>query len=122
MNPSARPSLLGKLIGSVIMAAMLVLGLMFSMVLLVVVLTLGTLAFGYYWWKTRALRRAMQASVPQANSDGQVFEGEAVVIDEWQVRQHRALPVNPGDSSSGTTASSGHDESNEGTETPAPAR
>lgn len=54
---------------------MLVLRLLFSIVLLVVVLVMGAMVFGYFWWKTRALRQAMKAHVAQASSDGQVFEG-----------------------------------------------
>jgi uncharacterized membrane protein len=104
MNPSAQPGLLGKLIGFVIMVVMLVLGLMFSMVLLVVVLAIGAIAFGYFWWKTRALRKAMKEHVAQASSDGQVFEGEAVIIEEWQARQSPSLPINPGGPASGTTS------------------
>lgn len=54
---------------------MLVLRLLFSIVLLVVVLVMGAMVFGYFWWKTRALRQSMKAHVAQASSDGQVFEG-----------------------------------------------
>lgn len=104
MSVSNNPSLLGKLIGFVIMAVMLILGLMFSMVLLVVVLVIGGLAFGYFWWQTRALRQAMKAHAAHPQPDGQVFEGEAVVIEEWQARQPPSLPIGPGGRSSGTAA------------------
>ncbi len=77
---------------------MLVQGLLFSMVLLVVVLVMGAMVFGYFWWKTRALRQAMKAHVAQARSDGQVFEGEVVIIEEWQATQHSSLPVDLGSS------------------------
>ncbi|NGZ59919.1 MAG: hypothetical protein CV081_05385 [Nitrospira sp. LK265] len=104
MNASANPSVLGRLLGAVVMAVMLVLGLMFSMVLVVVVLAIGALAFGYFWWKTRALRQAMKEHVAQVRSDGQVFEGEAVIIEEWQGRHPPSLPIDPGEPASGTTS------------------
>ncbi len=93
-----------KLVGFVSMCVMLVLGLMFSMVLLFVVLVIGMLAFGYFWWKTRPLRQAMKAHAAQAQPDGQVFEGEAVVIEAWQARQHPSLPSDPAARSSRTTS------------------
>lgn len=57
---------------------LLVLGLVFSAVLIAVVAVLGLAAWGYLRWKTRKLRRTMAEPPPE----GQVIEGEAVVVEE----------------------------------------
>ncbi|MDD2721692.1 MAG: hypothetical protein PHH47_10335 [Gallionella sp.] len=89
---SQSPSLMGRLVGLFITAALVVVGLMFSMVLLAVIATVGVLGFGYVWWKTRALRRQMRqmqqqhAAAEQTFSDvfrnetyeGEIIEGEVV--------------------------------------------
>lgn len=67
-----------KIAATLVAFLMLVLGLMFSVVLLPVVLVLGLIGFGYLYWKTRALRKAMQ----QAVRNESVIEGEATVIRE----------------------------------------
>lgn len=82
MNSPANNNLLGKLVGFVVIALTLMLGLMFSAVLLVVALLMGLVAFGYFWWKTRSLRKEILARAPGVEPDGQVFEGESVRIDE----------------------------------------
>ena len=62
---------------------------MFSVVALGVVLVGGVVFLAYFWWKTRALRRAMreQAAMkqspiarqrPAANDDSMVIEGESI--------------------------------------------
>jgi Flp pilus assembly protein TadB len=72
------------------------LALMFSAMLLVVMLVVGTIAFAYLWWKTRALRKQLRmmrsVATPearraaQASNDG-VFEGEVIrVVDPKDVR------------------------------------
>lgn len=64
------------------MAVFLVLGLMFSMVLLSGVLIIGLGAFGYFWWKTREIRKRMKAqAAAHAYGDGSVIEGEAVIVE-----------------------------------------
>lgn len=84
MNSAARPGLFGKLIGIAGMAVMLLLGLMFSMVLLAVVLVFGAGAFGYFWWKTRDVRKQMkeQAAMQATSRDGVVIEGESVIVED----------------------------------------
>ena len=85
MNPSKPPGMLGKLIGFMFMAVMLVIGLMFSAVLLGVVLVFGLAAFGYFWWKTRDLRKAMkEQAAAQAKAQGTVIEGDATVVEETE--------------------------------------
>jgi len=74
---------------------------MFSVVMLAVVAIIGALAFGYFWWKTRALRQAMKAGMDsrarssQEASGGEVFEGEAVVIEHARVLEHRISETEP---------------------------
>lgn len=77
-----------------IVATLLVFGLAltFSVVVFAVVVTLGLVAWGYLWWKTRDLRKAMREQAaargqagPQAGPDrpgraasGMVLEGEVI--------------------------------------------
>ena len=87
MNRQDEPGLLGKLLGVFAGAALIVLGVMFSMVLLVVLAIAGLAAWGYVWWKTRELRRTMRERPP----GGQVIEGEVVIVEEDDAAQRRTL-------------------------------
>jgi hypothetical protein len=87
-SPPGSPSPLRKLAAFVVTAGLLGLVLMFSVVLLAVILVVGTIAWGYLWWKSRELRkrmhdfqsRAMERE-QKAGDDG-VFEGEVIrVVD-----------------------------------------
>lgn len=96
MDTRREPGVLGKAIALVVGAVLFVLGLVFSVALLVVAAVLGVAAFGYFWWKTRALRKALRERRPATSPGGQVFEGEAVVIEERQEsRTRRALSDKP---------------------------
>ena len=53
-------------------AALVVVGVMFSLVLVAVVTVLGLALFAYVWWKTRELRRRLRERPP----GGRVIEGE----------------------------------------------
>jgi len=97
LNSQAKPpSLLRKLVALVITVAMFALVLMFSAVVLVVLLIVGTLAFAYVWWKTREVRRVMRmmrsVATPEARREAQasndgVFEGEVIrVVDPKDVK------------------------------------
>jgi uncharacterized protein YneF (UPF0154 family) len=55
-------------------AALLVVGLMVSVIFVAIVVALGLAVFGYVWWKTRELRRQMRERPP----GGHVIEGEVV--------------------------------------------
>ena len=50
----------------------------FSVVIIPVLVVVGLIGFGYFYWKTRALRKAVAMS--QVIRDNNVIEGEAVVI------------------------------------------
>ena len=93
------PGLLQKTTAIVTTAALLGLGLMFSAVLLTVIVTIGAAAWFYLWWKTRGLRKQMQAQMqdfpPRGAAmesevfHGEVIEGEAVRVDEPEDGQKR---------------------------------
>ena len=83
VQTGSEPGLLQKLLALMVGAVLLVLGFMFSVVVLAIVAVLGLIGFGYFWWKTRALRKAMRERPQAAVFDqGQVIiDGEARVID-----------------------------------------
>ena len=94
MNETRPPSsLLGKLIALVAGAILLVLGFMFSLVLLTVFVAVALMLGAWFFWKTRHVRKAMNearmAGAPPA--DGDVIEGEAVVVEEYRVSETRVL-------------------------------
>lgn len=76
-----------KLSAFIVTAALIALGLMFSVVLIGFIAAAGLIAGAYFWWKTRALRRLMREQATQnlgdeefrdAASDGEVIEGEVI--------------------------------------------
>ncbi len=72
-------------------AVLLVLGILFSVVLLAAVVVLGLGVWAYLYWKTRKLR----GRAPQAASGGHVIDGEAVVVEERHVVVENVLPREP---------------------------
>lgn len=82
---------LGLLTGLIL----LILGFMFSVVILSVIAVLGLGFWGYFWWKTRALRQAIQENMQAQKSDGQIIDGEAIVVEEYQENTKNVLPDNP---------------------------
>ncbi len=78
-------SLLGKLATIVVGAALLVLGLMFSLLVIPVLVVLGVALWFYLRWKTRDLRKAMREQAAHAPSGGTVIDGEAVIVEEFTV-------------------------------------
>lgn len=77
-----------NLLALVTATILLILGFMFSVVVFAVIAVLGLAIWIYLMWKTRKLRRAMQEQAP----DGQVIEGEAVVVEEYRVKTKNVLP------------------------------
>ncbi|MBL8460980.1 MAG: hypothetical protein JNL20_00495, partial [Thauera sp.] len=63
-GPAAKPpTLLQKVVGAVVMAGVFMLALTFSVAFFAVLLTAGVAIWGWVWWKTRALRKAMRAQM-----------------------------------------------------------
>jgi hypothetical protein len=94
LNPPAKPpGLLRKLAALVLTVMLFGLALMFSAVLLVIIVTIGTMAWAYLWWKTRELRNQLRNFTPrdvarETKVDGdEVFEGEVIrVVDSRNER------------------------------------
>ena len=66
----------------------LILGVMFSVILLAVFTVIAVAALTFFWWKTRKLRKTMRAQ-PQG---GIVIEGEAVVVEDVPAPGQNVLP------------------------------
>lgn len=74
-------------------AILLVVGFMFSLVILTIVAVIGLVVLGYFWWKTRKLRQALhEEAMRTMPSDGHIVEGESVVVEEFHARMTPALP------------------------------
>ena len=72
------PNLLTRILTVLGGVILLVVGLMFSLVILAAVAVAGLAAWGWFRWKTRELRKAMK----QRPAGGHVIDGEAIVVDE----------------------------------------
>ncbi len=74
-------SLLARILAILLSAAFMVVAFMFSLVALAIVAVAAIGLGGWFWWKTRALRKAMRAGIPpeamQRRESG-VIEGEFV--------------------------------------------
>jgi hypothetical protein len=109
-NTSGGP--LAKIFSLLAGAILLVLGLMFSLVLVGAVAVLGLGVWAWFWWKTRKLRAELSrqmnnpangyqrgpsyepSSAP--SSAGTVIDGEAVVVEESFTRStSNRLPASP---------------------------
>lgn len=62
------PTLWQKIVGGVVMVGVFALALTFSVALFAVVITVGAVAWGYFWWKTRAVRKAMREHMAAVRS------------------------------------------------------
>jgi len=93
-QPAPATSLLGKAVALVTGAILLVLGLMFSLVLVAVVAVVGLAVGVWFFWKTRHLRKAMReaGAMRSPPADGNVIEGEAIVVEEYRVSETSILP------------------------------
>lgn len=84
MKPRTAPTgLLGKILATLFATVLLAVGFMFSVVLLAIAAVLGIVGLGYFWWKTRAIRRVLREQMASAQHDqNTVIEGEATVVRE----------------------------------------
>jgi len=71
---------------------LLVLGLMFSVVVLAGLVTVGLAVWAYLWWRTRELRRAMREA-PVGRQRGDIIEGEAVVVEDTRAAVESRPPA-----------------------------
>lgn len=80
----------GKLLAALATAGLLVLGLMFSVVVVAVALVVGLLFWGWMWWRTRDLRRRMREQMDRPmqapfgdmpSTEGRIIEGEVIRSD-----------------------------------------
>ena len=67
-----------KLVATLIGLSLLALVLMFSVVMIPVIAVAALIGMGYFYWKTRAIRKAM---AKQASNEG-FIDGEARVIHD----------------------------------------
>ena len=73
------PNLLSRFAKIVVSVVLIGLALMFSALLLMVILTVGAMAWGYLWWRTRDLRKQMRKHPPSdVVVEGEVIEGEVI--------------------------------------------
>lgn len=73
------PTLPGKIAKLLVSIVLVGLGLMFSALLLVVIITVGAMIWSYLWWKSRDLRKQIhQYSSAQYSSSNVVIEGEVI--------------------------------------------
>jgi UPF0716 family protein affecting phage T7 exclusion len=97
---TGEPGLLEKFIALIAGAILLVVGFMFSLLLFAVIVSLGLLVWGYFWWKTRKLRRAMREQAQSQSTTpagGQVIEGEAIIVEmEKEAEHHSKDQLPPG--------------------------
>jgi O-antigen/teichoic acid export membrane protein len=89
-SPAKPPGLLRKLVALIVTVALVGVVLMFSAVLLVIIMIVGTIAWTYLWWKSRELRKRMRDFQSQAMEreqkagDDGVFEGEVIRVVDSQ--------------------------------------
>ena len=84
---------LGKALALLGGAVLLVLGFMFSLLLVAFAVATAAVVWGYLWWKTRALRRQLRERGPAMPADnvpsGHVFDGEAVRVEAANETERR---------------------------------
>lgn len=77
------PGVLGKVVAFIMSVALFALAFMFSLAALAVVAVAGILFAGWFWWKTRAIRRQLREQgvvfeTSQRSEGGQIIEGEVI--------------------------------------------
>lgn len=94
---TTKPGLLEKILTLVVGALLLVAAFMFSLLILAVAIIVGLMVWGYFWWKTREIRRVMREQHPreQPPPGGHVIEGEVIVVDEIRDQAQATQPPNP---------------------------
>jgi len=83
---------LEKLLAFGLSAGLLVLAVMFSLAALVVVAIAGLAFAGWFWWKTRALRRQVKEATVSAYRGGRIIDGEVMRTTDAPLDTGRQLP------------------------------
>ncbi|MFN3985203.1 MAG: hypothetical protein ACK4KV_06925 [Rhodocyclaceae bacterium] len=73
-NASRPPGIVAKTLAVVATIGVAAIALMFSLLALSLVLAVGVIGWGYFWWKTRHLRKHLREQARQAQAG---FEREA---------------------------------------------
>lgn len=88
---TSQPGPLGRLLGAIVWAGLLIIAFTFSLVFFAVVFSVGLLIWAYVWWKTRELRKQvreqMGAQMREQPPGGNVIEGEVVRDYDRQDKQ-----------------------------------
>ena len=103
-QPQPRSNPLRNFVIFVFSAVLVVLGLVFSAVILLVALAIGSMVFAWFWWKTRALRRQMREQMLQAAATGEARQqarqgdaGSGTVIEGEIIDVENETKVEPKD-------------------------
>lgn len=99
LGQAQKQSLAARVAGAVFGVVVFGAALMFSVVFFALIALAALVFGGYFWWKTRALRRAARertrtgGEAPESDTPGQagrgeslIIEGEAVRVDEDRLR------------------------------------
>ena len=88
-------SLFGRVLAALFTIGAIIIGVMFSAVVLVAAVVIGLAVWGWLWWKMRRVLKQMRedpafqqsrdaaGAAPPTASDGRVIEGE-VIHEEWK--------------------------------------
>lgn len=93
---SGSTSFFSKAVALLFLAIFAAVALMFSAIVLVVILVVAIVGGAYLWWKTRALRKHLQAQMQQFTEaqnaamkhepfSGEIIEGEVVEVSESRI-------------------------------------
>lgn len=94
----ANASLLSRIAAFLLTGVLLVLGFMFSLVALAIVAVAAIGLGGWFWWKTRALRKQMRAAAEARATSSRMETDDSVVIEGQFVREQATpgtLPHTP---------------------------
>lgn len=79
------PGLFARILATVAAAGLFVLAFMMSVFVLAGALALGLVAWGWFWWKTRAVRRELREQMRNAPPGSPVSGGREITIIEGEV-------------------------------------
>jgi len=86
-------TLLQRILGALLAVVLVVVGFVFAWVILVVAAALALVIWGWLWWRTRELRRAVERGVPPQT--GVIVEGEYRVEREEHRLEDDDRPEGP---------------------------